>query len=118
MVFNFLCIKVDFYDARNKVIHEIKKSDKVEEAHEWQLKYYIYVFENNGIDGVCGVLEYPKLRETKKVQLTQSDRETIEQMKMEIAKIIESDDCPPKVKKGICKNCSYYEFCFTEELED
>ena len=36
-------IKVDFYDARNKVIHEIKKSDKVEEAHEWQLKYYIYV---------------------------------------------------------------------------
>jgi len=32
-------IKIDFYDARNKVIHEIKKSDKIEEAHEWQLKY-------------------------------------------------------------------------------
>lgn len=111
-------IKVDFYDARNKVIHEIKKSDKVEEAHEWQLKYYIYVFENNGIEGICGILEYPKLRETKKVMLTQSDREIIEQMKREIAKILESDDCPPKIKKGICRNCSYYEFCFTEELED
>ena len=85
-------IKVDFYDARNKVIHEIKKSDKVEEAHEWQLKYYIYVFENNGIEDVCGILEYPKLRETKKVQLTQSDRETIEQMKREIAKILETDE--------------------------
>lgn len=111
-------IKVDFYDARNKVIHEIKKSDKVEEAHEWQLKYYIYVFENNGIEDVCGVLEYPKLRETKKVLLTQSDREIIEQMKREIAKIIESDDCPPKIKRGVCKNCSYYEFCFIEEQEE
>ena len=31
-------IKVDFYDARSKVIHEIKKTDKIEQAHEWQLK--------------------------------------------------------------------------------
>ena len=27
-------IKVDFYDARSKVIHEIKKTDKIEQAHE------------------------------------------------------------------------------------
>lgn len=42
-------IKVDFYDARNLVIHEVKKSNKVEKAHEWQLKYYMYVFGRNGI---------------------------------------------------------------------
>ena len=34
-------IKVDYYDALHKTIHEIKKSDKVDIAHEWQLKYYI-----------------------------------------------------------------------------
>ena len=39
-------IKVDYYDARNKVIHEIKKSNKVEKAHEWQLKYYIMSSNN------------------------------------------------------------------------
>src|SRR5574344_2057004 len=50
-------IKVDYYDVKNKVIHEIKKSDKVDKAHEWQLKYYIYVFEKNGISGVSGILE-------------------------------------------------------------
>ncbi len=38
-------IKVDYYDAKGKVIHEIKKSNKVDKAHEWQLKYYMYVFE-------------------------------------------------------------------------
>jgi CRISPR-associated exonuclease Cas4 len=32
-------IKIDYYDARNKIIHKIKKSDKIEDAHEWQLKY-------------------------------------------------------------------------------
>lgn len=35
-------IKIDFYDARNKVVHEVKKSDKVEQAHIAQVKYYIY----------------------------------------------------------------------------
>ena len=35
-------VKVDFYDPRASVIHEIKKSNKVEAAHLWQLKYYMY----------------------------------------------------------------------------
>ena len=60
-------IKVDYYDAKKKVIHEIKKSNKVDKAHEWQLKYYMYVFEQHGIDGVKGILEYPLLRKTKEV---------------------------------------------------
>ena len=29
-----------------------KNSNKVEKAHEWQVKYYLYVFEQNGIEGV------------------------------------------------------------------
>lgn len=111
-------VKVDFYDARNKIIHEIKKSDKVEMAHEWQLKYYIYVFEKNGISDVSGILEYPKLRETKRISLSDVDRMELDLMKNEITSIVESDHCPPKIKKGICKNCSYFEFCFTEEIED
>ena len=43
-------IKVDYYDAKNKVIHEIKKSNKMDKAHEWQLKYYMYAFEQHGLD--------------------------------------------------------------------
>lgn len=111
-------IKVDFYDARNKVIHEIKKSNKVELAHEWQLKYYIYVFEKNGITGVSGVLEYPTLRKTKEVFLSKLDIAVIEDMKSEINQVVSSDECPPLQKKGICKNCSYYEFCYSREEEE
>ena len=111
-------IKVDFFDAKNKVIHEIKKSNKVDKAHEWQLKYYMYVFERHGIQGVKGILEYPLLRKTKDVILTGFDRENIQAMSEEIVKIISQEECPPLVKKGICKNCSYYEFCNTNEEED
>lgn len=111
-------IKVDYYDAKNKVIHEIKKSNKMDKAHEWQLKYYMYVFEQHGIDGVKGILEYPLLRKTKEVILTDVDRDDIQVRAKDIIKIISQDVCPSKVKKGICKNCSYFDFCYINELEE
>lgn len=111
-------VKVDYYDAKNKVIHEIKKSNRVERAHEWQLKYYMYVFERHGINGVKGVLEYPKLRKTSEVFLSDVDREDIAFIQQEIGNIIALDICPPLAKKGICKNCSYYEFCYSNEVEE
>ncbi len=111
-------IKIDYYDAWNKVIHEIKRSDKVEPAHEWQVKYYIYVLERNGVKGVTGLLEYPMLRQTTKVELTDADRQKIVEMKKEITEIIRSDDCPPVIHSKICKSCSYYDFCYVEEKEE
>lgn len=111
-------IKVDYYDAKRKVIHEIKKSDKVEKAHEWQLKYYLYVFERNGIDNVSGILEYPKLRKTSEIILSDVDREMIHEMESKIEEIINAEGCPPLEKKGICRNCSYFDFCYSGEEEE
>jgi CRISPR-associated exonuclease Cas4 len=107
--------KIDFYDARNKIVHEIKRSDKIEQAHQWQVKYYIFVLEQNGIDGVTGLLEYPTLRHTEQVTISGEDRMKIEEMKDSIKEIIRSDDCPPVTNAQICKNCSYFEFCYVEE---
>ena len=111
-------IKVDYYYTLHKVIHEIKKSDKVEVAHEWQLKYYMYVFEQNGIEGISGILEYPVLRKRDTVLLSDIDRETIVEMINEIKQVIESDFCPPLEKKRICRNCSYWDFCYSGEEEE
>ncbi|HCN52429.1 MAG TPA: CRISPR-associated protein Cas4 [Prevotella sp.] len=111
-------IKVDYYDAKNHVIHEIKKSNKVDYAHEWQLKYYMYVFELHGVTEVRGILEYPEMRKTKEVMLTDVDREEIRTMICEIESIIQKDECPPRVKKGLCRNCSYFDFCYSEEPEE
>lgn len=110
-------IKIDYYDVRNKVIHEIKRSNKIEKAHEWQVKYYIYVLEQNGVTGVIGILEYPTLRRTDKVAMTDSDREEIVAMKADITNVICAESCPPTINTQICKSCSYYEFCYISEPE-
>ena len=111
-------IKVDYYDARNKVIHEIKKSSKMEGAHEWQLKYYMYIFERHGISGVTGILEYPLLHKTKEILLTDIDREEIGSMLENIMKVASLPDCPPAEKRSVCRNCSYYEFCNVHETDE
>lgn len=108
-------IKIDYYDAKNKVVHEIKKSDKHEEAHEWQVKYYLYVLERNGIEGAAGLLEYPKLHKTDEVLLTIPDREAIQEMLNKIDSLINNDSCPERIKKSSCKNCSYFDFCWSGE---
>lgn len=111
-------VKIDYYDARNKVIHEIKKSDRVEEAHEWQVKYYIYILERNGVEGVTGILEYPALRKTNKVYLSNPDREYIVELVDSIEKLIHDEQCPPIDQKSRCRNCSYFDFCFIQEEEE
>ena len=111
-------IKVDYYDTKNKVIHELKKSNKKEEAHTWQLKYYMYVFEQNGINGVSGILEYPKLRKTEEVYLSAVDKQYIQEIIISINKIIHSDICPDKIKISKCRNCSYFDFCYANETNE
>ncbi len=110
-------IKIDYFDARNKVIHEIKKSDKLDQAHEWQLKYYIYVLKNNGIEGVSGILEYPKLRKREEVLLSTVDEQRIFEMVDEIKQLTGRDQAPQLQKKTICRKCSYYDLCYAGEAE-
>jgi CRISPR-associated exonuclease Cas4 len=110
-------IKVDFYDPGTHTIHEMKKGKTMEAAHEWQLKYYIYVFEKNGVKNAKGILEYPKLRQKKEIQLDPDDRNEIESMLTSIQNIIQQKDIPGRIDKKLCKKCSYYDFCYVEENE-
>jgi CRISPR-associated exonuclease Cas4 len=108
-------VKIDFYDAKNKVVHEIKKSSKIEEAHRAQLKYYLFILEKNGIKGVKGILEYPKQRHTEGVELETEDRGLIEKWINDINRVIALATCPKVIDKPVCKNCSYNDFCYVGE---
>lgn len=110
-------IKIDFYDVKNKLVHEIKKTDKMELAHEWQLKYYLFVLERNGIHGATGILEYPTLRQTAQVILTDEDRKKIIEIEREIILLIAAESATPTIKSRICKQCSYYDFCYVSEMD-
>jgi CRISPR-associated exonuclease Cas4 len=108
-------IKIDFYDAKNRIVHEVKKSDKVEKAHIAQVKYYIYKLGLQGIEGVTGLIEYPKLRQRETVQLEPGDEEMIQGWETNIRNLIANEICPPLLNKPICKKCSYFDFCYVEE---
>ncbi len=108
-------IKVDYFDTKNKIIHEIKKSNKIESAHAWQLKFYIYNFEKAGIKGVSGILEYPKLRQKEEIFLSDLDREQIESIETDIQQIVSRKKCPDIINSKICNKCSYSDFCYAME---
>jgi len=110
--------KIDFYNAKEKIIHEIKRSDKVEKAHEWQVKYYIWLLALNGIEGAKAILEYPKLRERQEIIFTESDALYLKTIIQKIKIMVNADACPPVIKAKICKSCSYYDLCYVNEPSD
>ncbi len=108
-------VKIDYFDQKNKVIHEIKKSSILVESHMWQVKYYIWVFEKAGIEGVTGILEDPKEHKTENVSLSDPDRLFIKGLIAETDHLIHQEQCPPLLNKPKCRNCSYYDFCYSSE---
>lgn len=107
-------IIVDYFDPHEKIIHEIKRSDKIEEAHIWQLKYYIYIFHKNDIECSYGKLEYPLLHKTIDVYLNDQDIESIRETITNIEHL-EYESCPPVINKPFCKSCSFFDFCYINE---
>ena len=44
-------------------VHEVKKSNKMETAHRFQLLYYMHYLKNKkGIQDIKGVIDYPKIK--------------------------------------------------------
>lgn len=107
--------KIDFYDAKRKIIHETKRGNKVEEAHSWQVKFYLWLLRLNGIEDASGTIEYPLLRQTDQIFLKDSDIEVLQKMVMAVSNLQDSDVCPPILNAKICKSCSYYELCYIDE---
>lgn len=108
--------KIDFYDPQQRVVHELKKSNKMVDSDTAQVKYYLWLLEQHGVASPTGLLEYPKLRQTQPVELTEEDRTRIPQELAAIRALLADDTpCPPVINKPFCKQCAYYEFCYSGE---
>ncbi|WP_113802942.1 CRISPR-associated protein Cas4 [Garciella nitratireducens] len=104
-------INIDFLKDW-KVIHEVKKSRKMDEASKWQLKYYMWILKNKGVEVEKGILDYPLLRKREEVFLNEKDEEELKNIIEDIKRIISSKlPLDPLVKK-VCKKCAYYELCY------
>ncbi len=104
-------MSIDFVKKGDIIeVHDIKKSRKMEEAHRWQLIYYLYYLYQKGVKAI-GVLNYPLLNKKEIVKPTDDDFKNIEQIMKDIFTIVSGKMSPP-IKRRLCRRCSYVEFCF------
>ena len=109
-------IKIDFYDAKNKVVHETKRGRAIETAHRAQVQYYLYKLRQQGAADATGIIEYPDLKRTEPVAaLTEADVRAIEGWEADVQRIVALDECPPVIRAKICGSCSYHDLCYAGE---
>ena len=104
-------INIDFIRSK-KILHEIKKSNSIEPASLLQVQYYLYYLEKKGLIGLKGILDYPLLKQTVEVNLTDKDRENLDNIIIGIKEILKKESPPALEKNGICKKCAYFDLCF------
>ena len=80
-------INIDFIRSK-KILHEIKKSNSIEPASLLQVQYYLYYLEKKGLIGLKGILDYPLLKQTVEVNLTDKDRENLDNIIIGIKEIL------------------------------
>ena len=107
-------INVDFIKISDSIeIHEVKKTEKMDNSHEFQLLYYMFYLKNEkDIDNLRGFLDYPKNRKKKEVFLTKEKEDELVKIIEDIDNIIKNNMPKPK-KSKICRKCAYFEFCFS-----
>ena len=103
-------ISIDHID--NGVIHEVKKSDKIHDAHEHQLLYYIYYLKKLGVK-TTGVINYPKLKKKVQVVLTEQKQDSLERLIADATDIISAEKPPVAEYKAVCDKCAYAEYCWS-----
>jgi len=106
-------IAIDFIKRGDSlVLHEIKKSKKIEDAHRLQLLYYLYFLKNKGIENASGEIDYPKLREVEKVELGPDSENRIREILEDIPRVVSLERPPAKKRMKRCRKCSYFELCY------
>lgn len=95
------------------VIHEVKRSKKMQDAHLYQLLYYMYFLRRNyGVNVSHGVLHYPLLKQNLDVPLSEDRIKQVEEAIRGIASVNAEPRPPEAVMKGYCRSCAYQDLCW------
>lgn len=115
--------KIDRANLREGVLHETKKSRSCEDAHLWQVRFYLWLLFRNNVtrsDGTHGPslrfrgqLDYPLLRRTETVTLEPEHETELAQTVTAIRELATQDIPPARLtKRSFCAKCAYEELCY------
>lgn len=94
------------------VIHEVKLTDKMEEAHELQLLYYLYYLKQKGVSNLTGRIDYPKMLQARTIELTPEAEAKLVAALAEMERIVNQRRAPHVEFMRICRSCAYAELCW------
>jgi len=92
-------------------IREVKRSDKLENAHVFQTLYYLYYLKKLGIKAKAKI-SYPKAKKNVELDLNEEYEKEIDCILAEIERINRGDMPEPEYRSQ-CRKCAYYELCFS-----
>lgn len=106
-------ISIDFITTKDGIIiHEVKLSDSLEEAHIMQVKYYIFYLRKLGINVNRGIIHYPKQKKIKNIGFDIKDENLITDILSLIDSVLAKDNPPAVIDAPYCRKCAYYYFCY------
>ena len=82
--------------------------EKVDEDFSPEDKYFMLYALSNPHTRLCGCYG---------ITIKQISQE-MGYSRAKIEEIINAEVCPPLEKKGICRNCSYFDFCYSGEEDE
>lgn len=103
-----LC-QIDYLENRGKIeVHEIKKGDRLSEAIELQIMYYLQIMKELTGETPVGYVHLPEVKKVVEVKLSEN---IVEDTMHDIKKIIDGS-CPIPRRIPICHGCAYEEMCW------
>ena len=110
--------KIDRANLREGILHETKKGRACEEAHLWQVRFYLWLLSLNKVqraDGKAftGQLDYPTLRRTETVELTTEHEQQLVVWTDELQQVLQQPAPPPRItQRAFCRKCAFEELCY------
>ncbi len=109
---------IDRARVQEGCIFEVKKSPRGRRAHRWQLRFYLWLLQLNGIVTPTGApyrgqLLYPKQRQREEVCLAEVHIAELETFSEAIHALAQQAEPPPVLaRRSACRSCAYEELCY------
>ncbi|MEO1452148.1 MAG: Dna2/Cas4 domain-containing protein, partial [Bacteroidota bacterium] len=110
--------KVDWVNLRDGILHETKYGRACEDAHLWQVRFYLWLLKRCEVrrpDGqpFTGMLNYPKIRRTEPVSLQPEHESALLAQVEELQQQLHHDLPPPRIsRRTFCRKCAFEEMCY------
>ena len=110
--------KIDHANLRDGVLHEVKRGRSGADAHRAQVRFYLWLLRLARVtraDGseFTGQIDYPSLRRTEAVTLTDADAEDLAATVSALAALARTATPPPRhARRAFCAACAFEELCY------